>query len=164
MTFTQAALIVLALGVVFLGLLAYHLLNRLDGIEKAVVGGMSPPSRQLSREEFGRRFAMAEARADLAAEIGTGAVLFVDPAAAITAELVGVLTNMAQARGFVLMVSAGSLEAPAGVRVIPDSGSRFASLGVVATPFILVVDDGTIVDSRPVGSVAAVRSFLLEVA
>lgn len=164
MTFTQAALIVLAVGVVFLGLLAYNLLLRLDGMEKAVLGGLTPPSHQLSREEYGRRFAIAEARADLAADIGTGTVVFVDADAPVTQDLLGVLRNMAQARGFVVAVADGTVDAPAGVRVLPDFGSRFGALGVTATPFIVVVDDGTIVGSRPVGSVAAARSFLLEVA
>lgn len=164
MTFTQAALIVLGLAVVFLGLLAYNLLLRLDGMEKAVLGGMTPPSHQLSREEFGRRFAVAEARADLAAEVGTGTVILVEASAPLTGELLAVLRNMAQPRGFVVAVANGSVDVPDGVRLLEDFGARFAALGVSATPFIIVVDDGTIVGSRPVGSVAAARSFLLEVA
>lgn len=164
MSFTLASLIVLGLGVGFLALLTYHLLTKLTAIEKAVVGGLTAPSRELSREEFGRRFAIAEARADFAAEIGTATVIFVDAAAAVTAEIMAVLRNMNQRRGFVLAVEAGTVDAPDDVTVLADSGHRFAPLGITATPFVLVVDNGTIVGSRPVGSIDAIRSLLLEVA
>lgn len=164
MSFTLAALIVLGLAVVFLALLTYHLLTKLSGIEKAVVGGLSTPSRELSREEFGRRFAIAEARADFAREIDTGTVIFVDAAAEITADIIAVLANMSQARGFTVAVESGAIEVPEGVTVLADMGRRFGALGVNATPFVLVISNRTIVGSRPVGSLDAIRSFLLEVA
>ena len=164
MSFTLAALIVLALGVLVVGLLAFNLLQRLASVEHAVLGGLSAPSRQLSREEFGRRFATARARAELAAEVGTATVVFVDPAAPLTHEILDVLRNMAQPRGFVVGVSTGTLDVPTGVRVLPDVEARLGPLGIAALPYVLVVDDRTIVGSRPVGSVDAIRSFLLEVA
>lgn len=164
MSFTLAALIVLAIGALVVALVAFNLLQRLDAIEHAVMGGLSTPSRQLSREEYGRRFATAQARTELADELGTSTVIFVDPEAPLTHEIVGVLDNMAQPRGFVVGVSEGTLELPAGVRVLPDVRSRLGVLGIAALPYVLVIDERTIVGSRPIGSVDAIRSFLLEVA
>jgi len=75
-----------------------------------------------------------------------------------------VLSNMAQPRGFVLATSHGTLDVPAGVRLISDVEDRLGPLGVSALPYVVVIDDRTIVGSRPVGSVDAIRSYLLEVA
>ena len=72
MSFELAAIIVVALLAVALGLVCYHLLGRLEMLERAVQGGLEPPTIRLSREQFERRFRTAHARSKIAREISTG--------------------------------------------------------------------------------------------
>lgn len=164
MTFTLAAVILLAVACVALGLLAYHLFSRLHLLEEAVGGGLKPPSRTLSREEFARRYAVARERAVLARDVGTGVVLFLDDGAT-SRDILQTLHHLASPRGFTLAYRGnrpGDAPELSGARLLEDLGSRVDSLGVPIVPYGLVIDESAIVDGRPLGSAAALDSFLLE--
>jgi len=72
MSFELAAVLFLAVVACGLGMACYHLLGRLEQLERSVQGGLTPPSTRLSREQFERRFRTAHARSALAQEIGMG--------------------------------------------------------------------------------------------
>lgn len=164
MSFSLAAVIVLAAVALFLGLIAYNLLSRLDQMERAVMdGGLRAPDRKLTREEYARRFAAAEARADFAAEVGDGVVFILDPDAALTGDIVSTLAHMPQARGFHVALTSGHLDVPDGVATLGPLNDRLVSLGIASTPYCFVISDGTIVAADRIGSVPAARQFLLEV-
>jgi len=164
MSFLGAVTIILAVALIALGLLTYHLLTRLHVIEEAVAGGMRAPSRTLSREEFGRRFVTARHRAEFAREHEHGVVLFLDDRGA-SIELLESLTHLSQRRGFIILFSGATPErTPPDLTVIENQAARMDTLGVTALPFCFVVDASTIVVARPVGSAAALESLLLEAA
>jgi len=164
MSFLGALTIILALSVIALGLLTYHLLTRLHLIEDAVSGGMRAPSRTLSREEFGRRFVTARRRAEFAREQQHGVVLFLDDRSAST-ELLEALAHLGQKRGFTVLFGENAPdEMPEGLAHAVGQADQMESLGVTAVPFCFVVDASTIVEARPVGSAAAFESLLLEAA
>lgn len=169
MTFTLAVVIILAVVAIALGLLAYHLFSRLHLLEEAVGGGMKAPSSTLSREEFSRRFTVARSRAELARDIGTGVLLMLDGGQG-SAELLRTLTHLASPRGFTLGFRGRAVDAlpesfdATGFTVLEELGPRVDELGVPIVPYGLVIDEGVIVDGRPLGSAAALDAFLLEVA
>ena len=164
MSFSLAAIIVLGAAAVFLGLIAYNLLSRLDQLERAVMdGGLRAPDRQLTREEYSRRFAAAGARADFAGDVGEGVVFVLDPDAALTAEIVQTLAHMPQTRGFHVAPTSGHIDVPDGLTSLDPLEERVVSLGIASTPYCFVISDGTIVAADRIGSVDAARQFLLEV-
>lgn len=163
MTFALAGIIVLALCTIALGLLAYNLFSRLHELETAVAGGLRTPSRLLTREEFSRRFTIAHQRADFAAQVGTGVVLFMDTNSSTSDALLQTLQHMSQRRGFTLAYRDEAPSVPDGVTVLAGLGNQFDTLGIPITPFCFVIDNEAIIEHRPVGSPAALDSLLLEV-
>lgn len=155
MSFTQAALIVVAVAAIILGLVCYHLLSRLDLLERAVQGGMEPPSRRLGREEYEQRFRRAVARAKLAEAVDTGLVLVLGSEAAGGAhEVAAALANLGRGDGLTAIATdpaastfLDALELPGMQRHAPS-----AELGVSVTPFALVVDDRKVTAARAVVS------------
>ena len=153
MSFTLAALIVVALVTVVLGLVCYHLLSRLELLERAVSGGLEAPTRRLTRHEFEQRFDRALARSRLAEQVGDGLVIAVG-AEYPGSDLSRMLAHLPRADGVVLApihdaarthIDGQSL---AGVRVVEP----WAQLGLTVTPMVFVVDDRRIRHSQPVTS------------
>ena len=155
MSFTQAALIVVAVAALVLGLVCYHLLSRLDLLERAVQGGMEPPSRRLGREEYEQRFRRAVARAGLAESVGTGLVLVLGAEAAEGGhQVAAALANLSSGDGVTAVAAdpvaatfLDSLELP-GLQRQPAN----AQLGISVTPFALVIDDRKVTAARAIVS------------
>lgn len=149
MSFTVALLIIVALAAVALGLVAYHLLNRLDLLERSVLGGLEPPTRRLTREEFEQRFSRAVARHRLASQVDSGLVLVLG-AESSTSEIAGALRNLQRGDGIVLIAAHEQATAfidrleLAALRVLPFD----PALGIALTPHALVVDEGRIVTAK----------------
>lgn len=137
MSFELAAVIVVALIAVGLALTCYHLLGRLEMLERAVQGGMVPPTTRLSREQFERRFRTAHARSSLAREIDTGVMLIVGAEHRDDSELASTIDHLG--RNDLLHVRR--------VDEIDD-----ALLGISTTPFLFVVDDRRVRSAQPVAS------------
>lgn len=155
MSFVQAALIVVAVAALVLGLVCYHLLSRLDLLERAVQGGMTPPSRRLGREEYEQRFRRAIARARLAHDVDTGLVIvFGAEAGDAGHEVAAALAHCARGDGITAIASEPAAERYldgldlAGLSRMPAD----PALGVSVTPFVLVVDDRRITVARAVVS------------
>lgn len=162
MSFTLAALIIAAVLAVALGLACYSLLVRLDGLERAVHGGLTSPTRRLAREEFEQRFARAVARAALARRVEHGVVLVVG-AEFPGGELESALQHLGRGDA-VHLACAHDQAAPAVAALldagIVDLGRVDAALGVGVTPFVLVVDDRRVTIARPVASGADLVDLL----
>lgn len=137
MSFELAAVIVVAVIAVVLGLVCYHLLGRLEMLERSVQGGLEPPSTRLSREQFERRFRTAHARSTLAAEIDTGVLLVVGPEHGADNELVSTVDHLSRHDLFSTR-TVDSLDA--------------TRLGVTTTPYLFVVDGGRVRTAQPVAS------------
>lgn len=137
MSFELAAVIVVALIAVGLALTCYHLLGRLEMLERAVQGGMGPPSTRLSREQFERRFRTAHARSGLAREIGTGVLLVVGSEHRGDSELASTIEHLN--RNDLL-----------DVRDVEEIEGEL--LGISTTPFLFVVDAGCVRSAQPVAS------------
>lgn len=163
MSFTLAALIIVALAAVALGLVAYHLLQRLDQLEQSVLGGLTPPTRRLSREEFEQRFETATARSALAAQIHTGVVLFFGPEAA-TSPIGHAVRNLGRGDGITVVLTTESTEAGPGSMVpgvtMTHDANAAANLRIPTTPYVFVVDQERIVAARPLASPEDLASTL----
>jgi len=144
MTFELAAVVALAVVAIGLGLVCYHLLGRLEMLERAVQGGLEPPTTRLSREQFELRFRTAHARSNLAAETGTGLVLVVGPEYA-DSELARTVAELPRAD---LLTLTPATELPA------------TDLGIGTTPYLFVIDDSRIRAAQPVASSADVADVL----
>ncbi len=151
MTFTQAALIVVAIAAVILGLVCYHLLSRLDLLERAVQGGMEPPSRRLGREEYEQRFRRAVARASLATEVEHGLVLVLGAeSAAGNHQVAAALAQLPRGDGITAVAQDHSAATflddldLSGLKRRPDD----PELGIAITPFALVIDDRRVTAAR----------------
>lgn len=148
MTFELAALVVVAAVAVVLALVCYHLLGRLEMLERAVQGGLTPPTTRLTREQFERRFRNAHARSTLAREVGTGIVVVVGAEHRPDSELAVTIEHLPRR---------DLLEVRNVVDIDPDR------LGITTTPFLFVIDDGRVRAARPVGGsddvIDALRQF-----
>ena len=151
MTFTQAALIVVAVAAVVLGLVCYHLLSRLDLLERAVQGGMQPPSRRLGREEYEQRFRRAVARADLATEVEHGLVLVLGAESATGKhQVAAALAQLPRGDGVTAIAqdpSASTFLDSLGLDGL-NRRPHDPELGIAITPFALVVDDHRVTAAR----------------
>lgn len=147
MSFELAALIVLAILAVGLGLVCYHLLGRLEMLERSVQGGLMPPTTRLSREQFERRFRTAHARSALAREIDSGIVLIVG-AEHSGSELASTIDNLARRDGLTIK-DVDSLDAEV--------------LGVTTTPYLVIVDEAKVRSAQPLAGsadlIAALQQF-----
>lgn len=148
MSFQVAVIIVVALAAVVLGLVCYHLLSRLELLERSVAGGLQPPSTRLSREQFERRFRVAHARSEIARELDTGLLLIVGPEFDHDSELRVTIETLA--RPDLLTV-----------RSVDDIDAR--ELGVTTTPYLFIVDERRVRQAQPVASsndvIAALKTF-----
>lgn len=144
MSFELAVIIVLALAAVTLGLVTYHLVGRVHLLERAVQGGLTPPSTRLSREQFERRFRTAHARSELAAEIGYGVVLVIG----------------AEHAGSELEATVAHLPRQDDVTVRPIDSIDADSLGVTTTPYLFVIDDHCVRGAQPVAGATTVTEAL----
>jgi len=148
MSFELAAVIIVALLAVGLGLVCFHLLGRLEMLERSVQGGLQPPTSRLSREQFERRFRTAHARSALAAEIGTGVMLVVGPEYTAASELAATVDHLARPDLFL-------------TRHVHDIDAE--QLGITTTPYLFIVDGERIRAAQPVASsadvVTAVKHF-----
>jgi len=139
MSFELAAVIVVAVLAIALGLVCYHLLGRLEMLERSVQGGLEPPTTRLSREQFERRFRTAHARSSLAAEIGTGLLLVVGPEHRPDSGLASTIKHLARPDLF-------------STRSLADIDA--GPLGVTTTPYLFVIDDNQVRAAQPVASSA----------
>ena len=137
MSFELAAVVVIALAAVALGLVCYHLLGRLEMLERAVQGGLEPPSSRLSREQFERRFRTAHARSSLAREVGTGVVLVVGPEFGGDNELAATIDQLARPDLFK-------------GRTVDERDAE--SLAITTTPYLFVIDERRVRTALPVAS------------
>ena len=148
MSFELALVIVVAVLAVGLGLVCYHLLGRLEMLERSVQGGLEPPTTRLSREQFERRFRAAHARSSLATEIGTGILLIVGPEYSDASELASTIDHLARRDLF-------------STRSVADVDAEL--LGITTTPYLFVIDDDRVRGAQPVASgadvVTAVKHF-----
>lgn len=147
MTFELAIIIVIGAIAVVLGLVCYHLLGRLEMLERSVQGGLQPPSTRLSREQFERRFRTAHARSELARSIGTGLVLFVGAEHTPQSDLVGTLDHLPRKE----LIS---------VRNATDADVE--SLGVTTTPFLFIIDSATVRMARPLAGSSDLAAALAD--
>lgn len=154
MNFTQAALVVVAVAAVVLGLVCYHLLSRLDLLERAVQGGMEPPSRRLGREEYEQRFRRAVARARLGETIDTGLVLVLGAEAGSGHEVAAALANLNRGDGVTAIAVDPAADTFIDGLTLPGLARHDPSddLGIGVTPFALVIDGGTVTAARAVVS------------
>lgn len=161
MTFTLAALIVCGVATVVLGLTCYHLLARLDLLERAVQGGMQAPGRRLTRHEFEQRFDRALARSSLGDEIVDGLVIAVG-AEYPDSDLARMLGHLARADGVHLMAVHERARRHLEQHPLPGAGivEARSELGVAITPFVFVVDDRRIRRSQPVTSTDELAELL----
>lgn len=153
MSFTLAALIVAGLASTLLALVCYHLLSRLDGLERAVQGGLQAPTRRLTRHEFEQRFERAIARSRLASRVGDGLVIAVG-AEFPESELAAALAHLPRADGVHLLPTHPRArqhltERPITGAEVLESGLE---LGVTVTPFVFVIDAQHVRRSAPVTS------------
>ena len=148
MTFELALVVIVALVAVALGLVCYHLLGRLEMLERSVQGGLEPPSTRLSREQFERRFKTAHARSELARTVDTGVVLVVGPEYAADSELAGTVQHLARPDLFELRQA---------------SDMAVDELGITTTPFLFIIDERNVRTAQPLASsddlIAALRTF-----
>ncbi len=144
MSFEVAALIVVAVIAIALALVAYQLLARLEQLEQAIHGGLTPPSTRLAREQFERRFAAAKQRAALAAEVGTGLLIIIG----------------AEHPGSDLEAILAHLPRQDLVTVREAIAADRAELGVTTTPYLFVVDDERVREARPLAGPADLVSTL----
>lgn len=146
MSFTGALLIILGIAALVLGLTSYHLLSRLEQLERAVAGGFDVPSHRLSREEFEQRFAIALARHRLAQQVETGVVIALGPTIGEAAQAV---LGLERGDGvFVLGDGPWRDALPPGTQALADD----PDLGLTARPYALVVDQHQIRAARPVAN------------
>ena len=134
MTFELAIIIIAAIAAVILGLVCYHLLGRLEMLERSVQGGLQPPSTRLSREQFERRFRTAHARSELAREIGTGVVLITGAEYTAESELAATMEHLLRPD---LITRRDVTEIDA------------STLGVATTPYLFIVDADRIRHAQP---------------
>lgn len=147
MSFELAAVIVLALVAVALGLVCYHLLGRLEMLENSVQGGLQPPTSRLSREQFERRFRTAHARSALARDRETGVLLIVGPEHD-GSDLAATVEHLAR-RDHLTITRVETLDAHA--------------LGITTTPYLIVIDDKKVRAAQPAAGptdvIAALKQF-----
>lgn len=152
MSFVTAALIVVGLLAVVLALACYHLLARLARLEAAVLGGLTPPSRRLTREQFEQRFSRALARSRLAGQVQSGVVLVVGAEIANDGnEIAAMLDALDRTDGLLVLVrdpQALSDDNSVVARFSPEPAPD--GLGVATTPWVFVVDQARITASHPI--------------
>ncbi len=151
MSFTQAALVVVAIAALVLGLVCYHLLSRLEVLEQALQGGLEPPSRRLGREEYEQRFRRALARATLAADVQSGLVLvFGEEARDGAHEVALALANLGRGDGITVIAQTDG--AGEFLRSLNLAGLRThqanPELGSPVTPFAFVIDERRVSAAR----------------
>lgn len=154
MSFTQSALVIVAIAALVLGLACYHLLSRLDLLERAIAGGLTAPSRRLSREEFEQRFGRSISRAELARNIGHGLLLVVGSEFP-ESPLESTLAELGRADSIHLATDVAA--AQAAVRDLALAGAKMVTadldaIGVGVTPYLFVVDESRITAARPIAS------------
>lgn len=155
MSFTAAALIALLALTLFLGLIAYNLLQRLEQLESALAGGLGAAERTLNREEFARRWRIAIARSGFARNANPGVHLFIDPAHDHAAPLVDAMAALPTLEHLHTRVpmdaDPSALIGPltAATRTDPDT---LQSLHVTVLPYAMVIDAGRILEAGPVGA------------
>lgn len=149
MSFEVAAIIVVALGAIALALICYYLLGRLEMLERAVHGGLAPPSTRLSREQFERRFRTAHARSSLAADVTTGLVLVVGAEHTESSDLARTLQHLPR-RDLVHIRPVAEIDADA--------------LGITTTPFLFIVDDQQVRSAQPIANTSDIVAALEEFA
>lgn len=136
MTFELAALIVVALVAVALGLVCYHLLGRVEMLERAVQGGLEPPTTRLSREQFEHRFRVAHARSELAQSLETGVLLIVgDEYKRPDSDLAATVAHLAR---------------PDAITIQTIDEIDADTLGVSTTPYLFIIDDNRVRSGRAV--------------
>ena len=134
-TFELAAIIIVAVAAIALGLICYHLLGRLERLEQAVQGGLEPPGSRLSREQFERRFKVAHARATLAKRSGTGLVVIVGDEFGPDHELARTIDHLSR---------------PDLIQVIPVDQLDGIELGISTTPYLFVIEEARVRAAQPV--------------
>lgn len=164
MSFTLAVIIVLAIAVIVLGFACFGLFDRLNTLETAVSGGMTAPSRTLTREEYGQRFMAARARAAFANELDTAVVLFLDEASQASKEILATLHHLTNRRGFVLAFREGAPPLPVEQAVVDQLGSRIDDLAIPVLPYAMVIDDGRVTAYRPISNLDTLEQLLFEAA
>ena len=145
MTFELAAIIVVAAVAVVLGLVCYHLLGRIDMLERSVQGGLTPPSTRLSREQFERRFRTAHARSQLAKRYDTGVVLDIGPEHRPDSDLGSTLEHLPRTDL---------------LTVLPVDDVDAEALGITTTPYVFVLDQNTVRTALPVATGVDVMSAM----
>jgi len=163
MSFTLAALTIVALAAVGLGLVSYHLLHRLDQLEQSVLGGLAPPTRRLSREEFEQRFETATVRSALAAQIDTGIVLILG--AEVSASPITCALNTLTRGDLITVVLTASPGPDSPIVDVPglivthdaDAATR---LRIPTTPFVFVIDAKRVAVAQPLASADDLLSVL----
>ncbi|MEM7092878.1 MAG: hypothetical protein AAF567_07740 [Actinomycetota bacterium] len=162
MSFTQAALVVVALAAIGLALVCYSLLSRLELLERAIDGGLTPPSRRLAREEFEQRFRRALARSAMARQVEHGLVVVLGSEAG-SSDAAGALAELSRSDGIRLMCVHPAAEAyVASLSTAFPSAEASDDLGVVATPFVFVIDEGRVRQTRTVPTAEELIGLLRE--
>ncbi len=154
MTFTLAIVMVAAIGTIAVALVVIHLLQRLHDLEQAVQGGLTAPSRRLTREEFERRFATARQRALLGERIGTGVLIVVDHGSPASDAIVRTIKHLPSAELVFVhhangALATGSNDFPRGLSIIDNLDQPTESLGIASLPFAFVIDDAIVTGARP---------------
>lgn len=144
MSFELSLIIVISLVAVVLGLVTYHLVGRVHLLERAVQGGLTPPTTRLSREQFERRFRTAHARSQLAAEIECGVLLVVG----------------AEHRGSELDATLAHLPRRDEITVRGVDTVDAEALGVTTTPYLFVIDEARVRGAQPVAGAASIIDAL----
>lgn len=161
MTFTLALTLISAIIAIALGFICYSLLARVDTLERAVVGGLKVPSRRLTREQFEYRLRSAHNRVQFATHIEYGLVIFVGSEIVDGPhELKQVLVESGE-QGFHIIptaetvelrdtITAALIEAGISANTIDTDIYNPVLLGVTSTPYAMLVDQGRILEARPV--------------
>jgi len=148
LSFELAAIIVVAGLAIALGLVCYHLLGRLDMLERSVQGGLVPPSTRLSREQFEHRFRTAHARSQLASDHQTGVVLVVGPEYQPDSGIGATISNLPRMDL---------------LTVLPLVEVDAEALGITTTPYLFVIDEHRVRTARPIATaddlIAAMNQF-----
>jgi len=144
-SFELALLIIVAIVAIVVGLVCYHLLGRLERLERSVQGGLEPPTTRLSREQFERRFRTAHARSEIARTIGTGVLVVVGAEHTPDSDLAATIEHL-PTRELVTITAVADIDAEA--------------LGITTTPYLFVVDADQVRTAQPVSNCSDVVNVL----